>query len=70
MHKNDPQGPRCATCKRPLTPWLEAPMRSSQKPPGGLPSSKFVCYAALCNKYGLVIRVEPSSGMGGRREAD
>jgi hypothetical protein len=68
-----PDFPLCETCRRPLAPYLSKrqPETIPKPQPAGSPGTygKFVCYSALCNKYGLVLRVDPPSALGGRQQA-
>jgi hypothetical protein len=59
--------PRCAACRRPLSVFPEAARRVRAVPQPGEPvHGKFVCTSALCNRYGLVVRIDPPPE---RREA-
>ena len=58
-----PATPECAACKRPLTPWLAANMPRGYTSPTvdrhGAVFGKFVCYSPMCERYGLVVRIDP-----------
>ena len=61
--------PSCATCRRPMKPWADGALTTFRPKPGQPMAGKYVCQSPLCNKYGLVVRVDPPSARGGRIEA-
>ena len=62
--------PACISCHRPLVPWLEGSAKAKPKPfLAAQTSGKFVCYSPVCDQYGLVIKIDPPSALGARRQA-